>query len=384
MGNPDICSDTAGDRMVPIKVNWEGSLFVHHSLGMVNREILRALASDPRFSVRHVPYEPDSFSMGSSPEFEALRGMIGAPYAAAAMHVRHRWPPDFTPPSSGRYVLFQPWEYGSLPVEWVEKIPKVVHEVWVYTDYLRECYIASGLDPALVRVIPLGIGPDEFKPDVAPAAWLRERTGERFCFLFNGGITLRKGVDILVNAYLNEFRADEQVCLVIKGSNAYKKELALQVETLSRRPGIAGILYLTDDILPRELPSLYAACDCYVHPYRAEGYGLPIAEAMACGKPVIVTGAGACRDFADEQTAYCIRCSMEKLAAREVGGIPLVGNAFWLLPDVNDLRRLMRHVFENRDEALRKGMMASKKIREHHTWKHAAEAVAERIIKIAN
>ena len=38
------------------------------------------------------------------------------------------------------------------------------------------------------------------------------------------------------------------------------------------------------------MAALYAACDCLVHPYRGEGFGLPIAEAMACGLPVIVTG----------------------------------------------------------------------------------------------
>ena len=55
-----------------------------------------------------------------------------------------------------------------------------------------------------------------------------------------------------------------------------------------------------------ELAGLYAACDCLVHPYRGEGFGLPIAEAMACGLPAIVTGYGAAMDFCDERTSYPI------------------------------------------------------------------------------
>jgi glycosyltransferase involved in cell wall biosynthesis len=372
------------EKRVPIKINWEGSLFVHHSLGMVNREILCAIAPDPRFSVRHVPYEPDTFPNASSPKFAALGAMTGGPHSDAAVHVRHRWPPDFTLPSSGAYVLFQPWEYGCLPVEWVEKIPGRVREVWVYTNYLRECYIASGLAAESVRIIPLGIDPNEFRPNVAPAAWLREQIGKKYSFLFNGGITLRKGIDILINAYLNEFRPNEEVCLVIKGSNSYKKELAAQIQDLSRRTDIARIIYVTQDILPNELPALYASCDCYVHPYRAEGYGLPIAEAMACARPVIVTGAGACRDFTEEDSAYLIKCETERLTVRAVADIPTVSNPFWLVPDMEDLRRLMRHVFENRDEARMKGENASRKIRMNHTWKHSVAAVAERIITITN
>jgi hypothetical protein len=93
---------------LPIKINWEGSHFVHHGLGMVNREILRELVIDPRFSVRHIPYEPDQFSPLSAPRFAALGAVLDGAYADAAVHVRHRLPPDFTPPSSGAYVLFQP------------------------------------------------------------------------------------------------------------------------------------------------------------------------------------------------------------------------------------------------------------------------------------
>jgi glycosyltransferase involved in cell wall biosynthesis len=110
---------------------------------------------------------------------------------------------------------------------------------------------------------------------------------------------------------------------------------------------------------------------------------LPIAEAMACGKPVIVTGAGACRDFADEDNAYLIKCSMEKLNTWSVSGIKTVGNPFWLLPDIDDLRHLMRHVFEHPDEARARGGAASRRIRALHTWHHAAEVAAERIIAIS-
>jgi glycosyltransferase involved in cell wall biosynthesis len=377
-------SATQPRRSGPVKVNWEGSLFVHHSLGMVNREILVRLLSDPLFSLRHVPFEPDRFAPPASSPFSVLHQTGPGPHHDAAVHVRHRWPPDFSPPSSGAYVFFQPWEYGALPVEWVEKVPRVAEEVWVYSGFLRECYLASGLKEGSVQVIPLGVDEQEFRPDTVPAPGLRSMIGERFCFFYNGGITLRKGVDILINAYLSEFGRSENVCLVIKGSSAYKKDLAEKVAALAERNDIAPVLYLTEDVLPNELPSLYAACDCYVHPYRAEGYGLPVAEAMACGKPVIVTGAGACRDFTSEEESYLIRCKTERFSEWSVSGIRTMGSPFWLLPDTDDLRRIMRHVFGHRDEAKAKGRKASEKIRKDHTWKQTVEAVRERILKIAD
>jgi glycosyltransferase involved in cell wall biosynthesis len=349
---------------------------------MVNRELLLRLMQRSGLSLRHVPFEPDQFSVGAANRLASLKAIRSGPFSDATVHVRHRWPPYFSAPQSGVYVFFQPWEYGSLPVEWVRKIPLCAREVWVYSRYLRECYIASGLNESTVQVIPLGVDEKEFRPDAEPSARLRTMTGNRYCFLFNGGITLRKGVDILVNAYLSEFGKNENVCLVIKGSNAYKKELAAQVEALAARTDTARMVYLTDDMEPQELPSLYTACDCYVHPYRAEGYGLPVAEAMACGRPVIVTGAGACRDFTSEGESYFIKCSMEKFKENSVSGMETVGSPFWLLPDVDDLRRLMRHVFEYQDEAKARGLLASEKIRTSHTWKQSADAVEERIMKI--
>ncbi len=333
--------------------------------------------------LRHIPWEPDRFSIDDAPEFECLRPVLSGAHAGADVLVRHRWPPDFTQPQQGVLVLFQPWENASLPVEWVEKIPRFVDEVWVYTEYLRECYRASGIDESIVRVVPLGVDPAAFCPEAAPSAWMRSMAGDRFCFFFNGGATLRKGIDILVNAYAAEFGPDERVCLIIKGSRAYGGGLGEKVGELAQRTGGARIIYFTDDIPPGELPGLYTACDCYVHPYRSEGYGLPIAEAMACGRPVIVTGAGAARDFTDATNAYLIKCSLEKLPARAAGGLPTVASPFWILPDRDDLRRLMRYVYDNRDEAAQRGIRASRTIREQHTWSRAAGFAKERLIALA-
>ena len=54
-----------------------------------------------------------------------------------------------------------------------------------------------------------------------------------------------------------------------------------------------AVEYIDRILSETEMAGLYAACDCLVHPFRGEGFALPIVEAMACGLPVIVTGARA-------------------------------------------------------------------------------------------
>jgi hypothetical protein len=66
-----------------------------------------------------------------------------------------------------------------------------------------------------------------------------------------------------------------------------------------------------------------------------------------------------------------------------VGGMKTVGNPFWLCPDMDDLRNLMRYVYRNRVEARERGARASEKIRSLHTWKHAAAAAADRLCALA-
>ena len=86
---------------------------------------------------------------------------------------------------------------------------------------------------------------------------------------------------------------------------------------------------LSDD----ELAGLYTACDCLVHPYRGEGFGLPIAEAMACGLPVIVTGYGAALDYCNEENAYLIPARIMHFREKRIGGLETVDYPWLAEPD---------------------------------------------------
>lgn len=364
-----------------VRINWEGSLFVHHSLGMVNRELLAELTRFSDLAIRHIPYEPDQFSAGTISRYASVAALEKEPHPDAHIHIRHRWPPDFSRPASGKFILMQPWEYGSLPVSWVNEIGRTVDEVWVYTDFLKTCYERSGIPQEKIHVTPLGIDPLLFRPE-APAMSTEERGG-CFRFLYNGGLITRKGADILVNAYLNEFKCHEPVCLVIKDSVAvYPQGMTEKVRALASRGDTARIVYHDAPLSQEELPGLYTSCDCYVHPYRAEGYGLSIAEAMACGLPVIVPNGGACLDFVDRECGYFIDCKVETMNVRQVGDYVTVGNPFWLKPDMGHLQSLMRLVFEQRNEAKERGSEGARKIRTTHNWGRAAQTVYERILAL--
>src|SRR5262249_47399499 len=213
---------------------------------------------------------------------------LGAPLSRPCqIHVRHRWPPDFTPPPTGHFVLIQPWEFGSLPRAWAGPIAERVDEVWAYTRAVRDCYVESGVPAERVHVVPLGVDPHAFRPGAPPLAL---RTRKRFRFLFVGGAIWRKGFDVLLAAYARGVPAKDDGWRVVKdmGSGSFYKGQTAEADVARLRatPGAPEVEYLDGPLSEGQMAGLYAACDCLVSPYRGEGFGLPIAEAMACGLPV--------------------------------------------------------------------------------------------------
>jgi glycosyltransferase involved in cell wall biosynthesis len=97
-----------------------------------------------------------------------------------------------------------------------------------------------------------------------------------------GGTIFRKGIDVLLQAYGQAFTSRDEACLVIKDLGTgtfYRGQTAEEPITRFRgTPGAPEVEYLGNDLTSEEMAGRYTACDCLVHPYRGEGFGLPIAE----------------------------------------------------------------------------------------------------------
>lgn len=209
----------------PIPVRWEGDQFAWHSLALVNRELCLGLLASERVQLSLVPTETQPFDSNEDPRFSQLESRRFAPLSApAAVHIRHQFPPRWDPPPEGHLVLIQPWEYGFLPKAWVEPILTCVREVWCPSRYMRTVYQASGIPADRLQVVPNGVDTRVFHPDALPYVFTDEPGSARrlpsdpppFTFLFTGGTLHRKGIDILLDAYLRAFSAYDPVRLVIK------------------------------------------------------------------------------------------------------------------------------------------------------------------------
>jgi glycosyltransferase involved in cell wall biosynthesis len=373
-------SPKAGLKLRPTVV-WEGGISGLHSLALVNRELCRRLAArDLELSILPAEFPP-SMGVAELPLPDILTDRFHRALSRPAdVTVRHRWPIDFRPPAEGHFVVMQPWEFGSVPIAWVEALSQLADEVWTPTHYVRDCFVAGGVPADRVAVVPLGVDVSIYRPDALP---LPLKTTRRFKFLFVGGTIKRKGIDVLLAAYRKAFSAADEVCLVIKdmGNGSFYRDQTAEKEIAAFRadPGAPDIEYLSADLSFEEMAGLYTACDALVQPYRGEGFGLPIAEAMACGKPVIITGMGAALDFCNDRTAYLIPARRDPFAERNIGGIETAGRPWWAEPDGEALVELLRQVMTNPEEAKALGAAACEHVRRHWTWDHAAAVVEERL-----
>lgn len=377
---------------------WQGAFFSAHSLARVNRELVQALLElDPEWDVGLLAIESgDGIDHALSHPLQSralLRDVPPGPQTSQwQVMVRHQFPPDWSA-LPDRHIAIQPWEFGAPPIDWVQAIRDRGLQLWVPSHFVRDCYQQGGVPAEQITVVPNGINFKQFHPGLKPLSLKsvgqsnvpRQSFKNRFKFLYVGGSIKRKGIDLLMKAYRNAFSSSEEVLLIVKDfgvNDVYAgQNYQAELNQWAKDPNAPPLLYIPETLSERDLASLYTAADCLVHPYRGEGFGLPIAEAMACGLPVIVTEFGACLDFCNSENAYFIPAKREALS--HVGGWELSGEPFWASPSEDALTERLREMVQNPQQAKQRGELASKQIQECFSWRHAAEIASESLRSFA-
>lgn len=256
-----------------------------------------------------------------------------------------RFPAHVVQMFPGRHILWWFFESNRLPRTWLEQL-RSFDQIWAPSIWARDVLLAHDVGPERVKVIESGVNTRIFRP--------ARIAHDGFVFLSVGKYEKRKSIDEIIEAFVAEFppAAYPAVRLRLKADFPIFPERAGQLA--ARLAHDRRIEVVSGSLSDEQMADLYAGADAFVFPSKAEGFGLPCLEALACAVPVIATNVSAQSVFLDRipglflpvafQLAPIVDTDYEQFYAADYAGEAL---GQWALPSVDSLRAAMREVYQN-------------------------------------
>lgn len=246
-------------------------------------------------------------------------------------------------------ICIIPFETTVIPKSWIGKINSF-DVLFTLCKQNIEAFRNSGVTIP-IELIHWGVDIGKFQEIPRP---------DRDIFTFGtmGALSIRKGTDVLIDAFKEEFPTEKDVKLICKTSYNYYPF------TVNDKRIEVQMTPVTNEEL---MEQFFKQIDCFAFPTRGEGFGLTPLEAMATGVPVIVTGWSGPMEYMTPEVGWTIdytfspaKIFTDQIYKEECGD--------WAEPSKEHLRKLMRYAYEHRDEVKEKGRIAAQYVRDHWTW----------------
>jgi glycosyltransferase involved in cell wall biosynthesis len=354
----------------PLEVQVQGPFETSYSLAAMNRRLADAMDGTPDRAISIYAtegpgdYQPSERDLVRHPQATMLyRRSRDVPYPHVV--IRQMWPPRLIDTPGGLTCEYFGWEESRIPQPMVDDFNSYLEGIGVMSHFVKEVLRDSGVD---VPIEVVWNGVSEHDPAAMTEAPELEEL-RTYRFLHVSSAFPRKGVDVLLDAYFDAFDGSDDVSLILKTfPNPHNAVADLLASARARHPNPPDVRWIDRDMDTPTIQGLYNLSQCYVHPARGEGFGLPVAEAMAAGVPVISVAYSGLADFVSDETASTIPFELEK--AETHFDIPY---SVWAEPDRSALARQMRNHFEgvNRETTDERVERARELVTSKFTW-HAA------------
>ena len=225
------------------------------------------------------------------------------------------------------------WELDHIPSSWIPYLD-LFDEFWVPSKFIKDCLREVTTKP--IYVIPYGM--ERINVKQLPHAF---DFRDKFTFLtmFDSKSNIeRKNPIGVIKAFKKAFEHYENVRLIVKTNNLTKDDKKILLNEIENYKNIE---LLEGNLSRGELYSLIKASSCLVSLHRAEGFGLPLAEAMSLNIPIIATDYSSTRDFINSTSAYVVKYNLVKSSVIYQNE----SNFMWADPDIDDAARQMLNVF---------------------------------------
>lgn len=185
-----------------------------------------------------------------------------------------------------------------------QHLPQYLFFKYLLPDFLKRCAAVFTVSEATrkdifetyqyplnkIHVVPNSVDVDRFRPG-------NVETLDPY-LLMVGARYPHKNVEEVIS--FHELWKDRYRLVVTSCSGSHRKHLTRQIERL----GLESKVTFTDYLDENDLIDLYRGCSALVYPSKWEGFGIPPLEALACGRPVIVSDIPAHREVLSESGIF--------------------------------------------------------------------------------
>jgi len=360
------------DKLTPVKIRnftvgktWNGpSQTPHNNEPYITPQMKKMLHLQTLFNNDNSreDYPIYSFQNGYQPDIDIVLNE----------HNHHYFYDDY----KGYKIAYNVWESTRYSDEYFNQLLKF-DELWVPTEWQKEISIKQGYPEDKIFVIPEGVDGRIFKPTSKP------KKKDKFQFVIVGRWDYRKGIKESIEGFLKSFPNNSDVELLLNVENPYPVDGMNSTEERLKYYGLEDDRIKILKFLDRkQYISLLQNTNVLISCARAEGWNLPLIEALACGTPSIYTKCSGQLEFT-EGKGLGVEILGEEPATNGAGltfeqNIP--GNFY--TPDLDDLVKKIKDSYENYNDWKQWHLKRSKEIRQEFSWKNQAKKAYKRLQQI--
>lgn len=294
------------------------------------------------------------------------------------------WPHRFTGVVSGtkqaklRLGVFN-YESSVLPQGWAE-YHKYIDYILPSSEYVKDIFIRGGIPEEKIIVMPLGVDFDALNLSIDEK--FEFKTNKKFKLLNISIPHARKNIPALFDAYFEEFTSNDDICLIVKTSITGKKE-AFEIDVKAaleavkeKHRGKDLPEYILFEHRFNNMATIYKKTDALINIAASEGFGLPLLEAMACGRLVAAPRYGGVLDFLDRDNSLLIDTA-DVIAPSEYQYWQASPEATIGLPFKKSVQSAMRKLYEDHESLHRRFDHNMKRTIERYTWSNSVKLILD-------
>jgi len=270
-------------------------------------------------------------------------------------------------------ILYNVWESTRQPDKFMENCKKFYHQLWVPSKWQKKYSVEQGLEDSFVKVVPEGVDPEKYQPFLYDKDTSGRLPEPIFNFLIVGKWEDRKYTREMIRAWLDAFPEDKfpYLRLHVKADNPFPVDQYKTTEQRLKAYGLEDkrIIPVHFESQESHIKRLQAA-EVYLSCSRAEGWNLPLIEALACGIPSIALDWSGSTEFYHFTN---LLVGVEKLIKPfNVYGQPNCPGQ-WAEPNYQDLKDTISEVYEKYSFYKKQALAISTETREEFSWAQAAK-----------